>query len=1164
MPTDDELPYQYHVGGCLRVNDPSYIVRQADHELYAALHAGEFCYVFNARQMGKSSLRVLTKHRLQQDGFSCASVDITSIGSEAVTAAQWYKGIAAELLRGFDLFGKVNFKQWWQDQDGFSPVQQLNRFIEEILLVEIPGEKIFIFVDEIDSVLSLNFPLDDFFALIRYCYNQRADNPIYSRLTFALFGVATPSDLIHDPNRTPFNLGRAIKLRGFQLAEVQPFISGLVGVVPYPQSTLKEILNWTGGQPFLTQKVCRLIVNAARHSPPQSIAQIVQQQIISNWQFQDEPEHLKTIRDRFLRNEERSGALLGIYQRILQQEGIVVDDFSNHAELILSGLVVKSRGRLRVHNAIYQAIFNQDWVEQQLSHLRPYSECLKGWLKSSYQDPSRLLQGRALKDAQLWAQGKNLSPLDYQFLAASEQLDRLGVQQALEAERAKEAESRFEAQTQRLQQERRNAKLQHIFLFLVSSGLVILFWQSHQVTESSVEAINTNSDSLFAMDQRLKSLIQALKAKRRLETISSFAPEELKSQVRNNLLQAVYGANEYNRIPGDLATAFNSDGSLIATQSNGLIKLWKLNGIPVRTLPGHHSAVWSFAFSPDGERLASASEDKTAKIWRLDGRLAATLTGHTAPLRGVVYSHDGKLIATSSDDRTIKLWKSDGKLVKTFKGHKNTVWAIAFSPDRQVLASASDDKTIRLWTVNGTSSAPIQTLVGDQDSVKSIAFSPDGQIVASAGGDYVAKLWRRNPAGQLEDQPYRVMLGHINAISKIVFSPDGHSIASASWDNTVRLWNLNGASLQVFKKHHQRVWDVAFSPDGQQLATAAGEGERTVKFWHLQNSFGSTFNDHQSSVLQATFSPNGQMLASGSDDKTVKLWKRTGALLTTLKGHSAGVLGVAFSPGTQMLASSSWDGTVNLWHIDLRLGHYSLLKTLKGQCGPSWKVAFSPNGQRLASTCFKGDIKVWTKNGHLLKTLTGHQNEVRSVTFSPNNAFIASASMDRTIKIWRQADGVLLKTLNQFSKGVSTTAFSPDSRHVASGGSDNSIEIWNLDGSIVRRFQGHQAEVRSIAFSPNGKLIASSSADQTVKIWHADGNGTALTTLKGHANAVWSVAFSPDGQWLVTASEDGTIKTWDTGLALHSEEAFRQGCNWARDYLRHGPDLSNSDRHMCD
>jgi WD40 repeat protein len=1175
MLTVDESPYQYQVGGSLRIGDPSYITRQADRELYAALHAGEFCYVFNARQMGKSSLRVQAKHRLQQDGFSCVSVDITNIGSETVTAAQWYKGIAAELWRGFNLIGKVNFKQWWQDRSGLSPVQQLSQFIEDILLVEVPGEKIFIFIDEIDSVLSLDFPLDDFFALIRYCYNQRADNPIYSRLTFALFGVATPSDLIRDRSRTPFNLGRAIELHGFQLEEAQPLALGLASIASHPEEVLTEILNWTGGQPFLTQRLCRSVVKAAQEVTVSSIALMIQEQVIKNWQAQDEPEHLKTIRDRLLRNEQQAGALLGMYQQILQQGSIVTNDSPEQAELLLSGLVVKSQSELIVRNRIYQAIFNSAWVEQQLSSLRPYGEALKGWLKSNYQDPSRLLQGQALKDAQTWARGKSLTQFDYNFLAASEEIDRQEVQQALEAERAQEAEARLAEQTQRLRQEQRNTKLQRLLLLGMSSAFlisvsfgIIAFLQSRRAVQSEVEALTITSDSMFASNKRLEALIQALKSQRRFNTLSG-STSEIESQVRTTLLQAVYGVNEYNRLTGDLVAAFNPDGSLIATQFDGVIRLWKTDGILVKTLFGHRVGVWGLAFSPDGQRLASASEDKTAKIWKIDGTLIATLTGHSSTLRGVVFSPNRKLIATSSDDGTVKLWKSNGILMQTLTGHDAPVWGITFSSDGKILASASDDKTIGLWTINGVKAIPLQTLVDRQGLVRSIAFSPNSQILASTGDDKTIKLWRRNPVGQFETQPYRSIQGHSAAVSKVAFSPDGYTLASSSWDNTARLWSLEGAQLQIFRGHRQRVWDIAFSPNGRQLATAAGGGEGTVRLWHLQNPVSTTLSDHKAVVLQAIFSPagatlpsgGGQILASGSDDRTVKLWNQDGRPITTLNGHRAGVLGVAFSPDAHLLASASWDGTVKLWHIDVRSGHYSLLKTLTNQCGPNWKVAFSPNGQRLALACQNGDIKAWTKTGHLLQTLTGHSGEVRSVAFSPNNSLLASASLDKTLKLWK-LDGTLIKTFNHSSHGVSTTAFSPDGHHIASGGFDNNITLWTLDGHPVKTFIGHSAEVRSIAFSPNGKLIASASSDQTIKIWNP--NGAVLATLKGHSNAVWSVAFSADGEWLVTASEDGTIKLWNVELALHPEKAFSQGCHWVRDYLRHGPDVNERDRRLCD
>jgi hypothetical protein len=299
-------------------------------------------------------------------------------------------------------------------------------------------------------------------------------------LGFALFGVASPSDLIADKRRTPFNLGKAIELQGFGLHEATPLLLGLEEVVSQPQAILQEVISWTGGQPFLTQKLCDLITEVAFETtagmitlPPGTealwVEQLVRSQIIQNWQSQDEPEHLRTIRDRLLFDEQQAGRLLGIYQQVLQAEeagepgstgekffpvplypcapvplhSVPTDDSREQTQLLLSGLVERHNGSLKIKNPIYRNVFNAQWVLRQLDNLRPYSQTFNAWVASDYKDESRLLRGQALKDAQNWALGKSLSDLDYQFLAASVEYDRREVQMALEAARAKEVEARL-------------------------------------------------------------------------------------------------------------------------------------------------------------------------------------------------------------------------------------------------------------------------------------------------------------------------------------------------------------------------------------------------------------------------------------------------------------------------------------------------------------------------------------------------------------------------------------------------------------------------------------------------------------------------------------------------------------------------------------------------
>ena len=365
--------YRYQVGGSLPVNSPTYICRAADEQLYQALLAGEYCYVLNARQMGKSSLRIRTMNRLQAADIACTEIELSGIGSQQITSQQWYGGLIQELVSGFAL--DVDLMPWLCDHAHLSPVKCLGEFISTVLLEQIK-QQIVIFIDEIDSTLSLSFSADDFFALIRNCYEQRASKAHFRRLTFVLLGVATPSNLIQNKaSAIPFNIGQAIELEGFTLNESASLKVGLTGLTQYPEAVLEEILNWTGGRPFLTQKLCRLVTDAMgkrQNSEPfsasterQLVGNLVYAKIVNHWESQDEPEHLRTIRDRILYSEQ-SRALLLLYQRILQKEEITANNQLEQLELRLTGLVSKQVGRLVVSNLIYQRVFDQNWVEQQL------------------------------------------------------------------------------------------------------------------------------------------------------------------------------------------------------------------------------------------------------------------------------------------------------------------------------------------------------------------------------------------------------------------------------------------------------------------------------------------------------------------------------------------------------------------------------------------------------------------------------------------------------------------------------------------------------------------------------------------------------------------------------------------------------------------------------
>ncbi|KZP28027.1 WD40 repeat-like protein [Athelia psychrophila] len=557
------------------------------------------------------------------------------------------------------------------------------------------------------------------------------------------------------------------------------------------------------------------------------------------------------------------------------------------------------------------------------------------------------------------------------------------------------------------------------------------------------------------------------------------------------------------------SVVYSPDGDRVASGSNdGKVRVWNTHTGELAAGPfeGHIDDVISIAFSPDGVCIVSGSEDCNIRVWDVHtGELVEGPFEHTQRVLSVAFLPGGEHIASGSSNTTVHVWNAQGELVGwPFKGHTGVVTSLLFSPNKKLIVSGSLDGTIHIWDAC-TGDLVAGPFEGHEDHVFVVAFSPDGKHIASGSEDKCIRVWGVR-SGELVAGPFK---GHSSMISSVAFSPDGKHIASGSYDHTTGKL-VSGP----FEGHSNFVTSVAYSPDG--LHIVSGSEDHTIRFWdarigellagpdELHIALGSQDNTvcHSNAVTSVVFSPDGLHIASGSDDAAIHVWDaNTGRLVAgPLEGHTDSVNSVAFSPDGLHIVSGSEDHTITAGPF---LGHI----------GEVTSVAFSPNGEHIASGSMDNTVCIRDAymGGLLTRPLEGHTGAVSSVAFSPNARLIVSGSWNGTICMWDAGTGRLLAgPLRGQTAPVRSIAFSPDGVHIASGSYDCTTLVAGPLG-------GHTQCVNSVAFSPGGECIASGSDDTT-----------------GHADSVTSVAFSPSGTLISSGSRDGTIRIWDacTGVTV--------------------------------
>jgi WD40 repeat protein/transcriptional regulator with XRE-family HTH domain len=786
------------------------------------------------------------------------------------------------------------------------------------------------------------------------------------------------------------------------------------------------------------------------------------------------------------------------------------------------------------------------WLEDNREGLRlqrHLTEAAQEWFEMN-REPDMLYRGARLAQAREWAASHTdeMNALEHEFLGASiEYSEREAAEHEAQRQRELEAAQKLlESEKQRTDEQAQSTnRLRVRNRVIITVGIIavalavlasVFGWRSSQNANTAKTNLSiAQANAVTAEAERQRAEKETRFAHAREWAVAAL--NNLTVDPERSILLALEAVN----------VTYRSDDKLVLPEAEEALHQAVLASHLRLSWSAHQSAIWALAYSEDGNRLASASDDGTAKVWdAATSEELFTLNVWKEEDTGLLaLSPDGTRLAASNNDGNIRVWDiATGEVLFSLTGHANIVSAIAFSPDGDQLATGNVDKTVILW--DARSGEMLSILTSLPDSITQLAVSPDGTHLAISGfegvvsvwdiaqeqevmsieaiseaplafnsdGNQLLTSWWNGNAAQLLNIDTRdnslILSGHTNSLFALIFSPDNKRIATASRDRTARLWDtVTGRELLTLHGHPAPIYSVALSPDGIHLAT--GDEQGNLRIWNIDPD-------------QELFSFSGvEMPLSGYREPREPLFSPDGTRLYAIFN----VFATGLQPNSRVKVFDSTTGVelLNLAEMD----------------GVEFNsLALSPDGKRLAVGGSDGHVRVWDSNtSQLLLDLSAQSSTVWGIAFSPDGKLLATPGQDNTAKIWDAMTGKARMTLAGHSDEIRGLVFSPDGK-LATASADTSAKIWNLStGDVLTTLTGHSDPLWAIAFSPDGTRLATTSRDGTARIWDA-ATGRALLILKGHTNTVTDLAFSADGTRLATTGNDGILKLWEvaTGREL--------------------------------